>query len=403
MNSVINRKVLTKMRAPGKFDFQLNSSQEERAAKLHTESIVFDMMCENAGGNIFDDYPKTLQAEFRESMKTAGSGLAACIAAEYWPFEMSRLGKSDLLPQWLRAGGVTCGTYIIGVYDDADPHWAKWEATVESYRDLPWLRYVTTAEEIRQAKRDGLIAYYAHCQPVWPAPRELKAFDVAYAKGLRSFMLTYNRMDNIGVGCTERVDAGLSMFGLEVVEHCNAIGMMVDVSHCGPQTTLDACRHSKRPVNANHSSAAGLFQHPRAKSNEALRAIADTGGIVCVYTVPTFLTDAPRPTIEHMLDHIDYIADLIGWRHVGIGTDWPLQAPDDVVLSTFGADPQLAFRPADGDRPADIDLTKKLDGFDDGRDLPNITRGLVKRGYSDEQIQGILGENALRVFEDVCG
>jgi membrane dipeptidase len=397
------KKVVWQVNAPGKFDFRLTDAQEKRAAVLHADAIVFDMMCENAGGNIFDHYPTDLQAEFRESMRGAGTGLSACIAAEYWPFEMSKLGRSDLLPQWLRAGGVTCGTYIIGVYEGDDPQWRKWEATVERYRNLPWLRYVTSAGEIRQAKRDGLIAYYAHCQPVWPAPRALKAFDIAYAKGLRSFMLTYNRMDNIGVGCTERVDAGLSMYGLEVVDHCNAIGMMVDVSHCGPQTTLDDCRHSKRPVNANHSSASGRHPHPRAKSDEALRAIADTGGIIGVYAVPTFLTADPEPTIEHMLDHIDYIADLVGWRHVGIGTDWPLQAPDDVVLSTFGADPQLAFRPAEGDRPADIDLTKKLDGFDDGRDLPNITRGLVKRGYSDEQIKGIVGENALRVFEDVCG
>jgi membrane dipeptidase len=391
------------MSAPGKFNFQLSAAQEARASKLHKQSIVFDMLCKNAGGNIFDHYPKALQAEFRETMKTAGFGWAACKVAEYWPFEMSKLGKSDLLPEWLRAAGLTCGTYSIGVYEDEGALWMKWEPRVASYRHLPWLRYITTAKEIRQAKRDGLIAYYAHCQPVVPAPRALAPFDVAYGKGLRSFMLTYNRMDHIGVGCTERVDAGLSMFGLEVVKHCNDIGMIVDVSHCGHLTTMDACRHSKRPVNANHTSANRMHPHPRAKNDEALHAIAGTGGIIGVNAVPTFLTTDPKPTIEHMLDHIDYIAKLVGWQHVALGTDWPLMAPDDVVLSTFGEDPQLGFRPAEGNRPADIDLSKKLDGFDDLRDLPNITRGLVKRGYSDEQIQGILGENALRVFEDVCG
>ena len=389
--------------APGKFDFGLADQQEERANRLHAESIVFDLLCKNAGGNIFDHYPKELQLEFRERMKTAGFGWAACKVAEYWPFEVSKLGKSDLLPEWLHAAGLTCGTYSIGVYEGGGSVWSQWEPAVASYRDLPWLKYVTTAKEIRQCKRDGKIAYYAHCQPVYPAPRNLKAFDRAYAKGLRSFMLTYNRMDSIGVGCIERIDAGLSMFGVEVVQHCNDMGMIVDVSHCGHLTTMDACRNSKKPVNANHTSANSVHAHSRAKSDEALRAIADTGGVIGVYTVPTFLTTDREPTIEHMLDHIDYIADLVGWKHVAIGTDWPLMAPDDVVLSTFGEDPQLGFRPAEGDRPADIDLSKKLDGFDDLRDLPNITRGLVKRGYSDEQIQGILGENALRVFEEVCG
>jgi membrane dipeptidase len=100
-----------------------------------------------------------------------------------------------------------------------------------------------------------------------------------------------------------------------------------------------------------------------------------------------------------MLDHIEYLSDLVGWRHVAIGTDWPLQAPDELLMRIFmpglGA---IGFRTQD-----QWDLTQRLVGFDDCRDLPNITRGLVKRGFSDEQIRGILGENALRVFAEVCG
>ena len=212
-------------------------------------------------------------------------------------------------------------------------------------------------------------------------------------------MLTYNRMDHIGVGCTERVDAGLSMFGLDVVKHCNELGMIVDVSHCGHLTTLDACRHSAKPVTANHTAARSLYPAARAKSNEALRAIADTGGVIGVVAVPFFLSGGTSPSIEHMLDHIDYIADLVGWRHVALGTDWPLQAPDEVLLTTLGTEiSNIGFRAADR-----IDVTQRLVGFDDCRDLPNITRGLVKRGFDDEQIRGILGENALRVFEAVCG
>ena len=145
-------------------------------------------------------------------------------------------------------------------------------------------------------------------------------------------MLTYNRMDNIGIGCTERVDAGLSMFGIDVVKHCNDLGMIVDVSHCGHLTTMDACRHSKKPVNANHTAARSVYVHARGKSNEALRAIADTGGVIGVVAVPFFLSRADSPTIEHMFDHVDYIAGLVGWQHVAIGTDWPLQAPDCVLI-----------------------------------------------------------------------
>jgi membrane dipeptidase len=106
-----------------------------------------------------------------------------------------------------------------------------------------------------------------------------------------------------------------------------------------------------------------------------------------------------HPPIEAVLDHIDYIADLVGWRHVSLGTDWPNQSPDDLQRRIMGnAFAELGFREEDR-----IDVTDRVRGFDDYRDFVNITRGLVKRGYSDEQITGILGENALRVFGEVCG
>jgi membrane dipeptidase len=284
------------------------------------------------------------------------------------------------------------------VHDGHDPLSSRLDIVNQVFKELPWLRCVTTGAEIRQAKRDGVIALYAQWQPTSPIPRDLKTIDVAYAKGLRSLMLTYNLMDNVGVGCTERVDAGLSMFGLAVVRHCNEIGIIVDVSHCGHLTTMDACRHSKKPVTANHTVARSVYAHARGKSNEALRAIADTGGVIGVVAVPPFLTDKKHATLEHMLDHIDYIANLVGWRHVALGTDWPLQVPLEILQATFGAEAEgLGFS---GQHT--LDLTGRLVGFEDARDLPNITRGLVKRGYSDEAIQGILGENALRIFDEIC-
>lgn len=387
----------------GQFDFGLNASQETRASRLHRECIVFDMVSQHAGGNIFAHYPKELQADFRTKMAAAGSMHEFMAEAVYWPFEMSRLGKSDLIREWFQASGLTCGTFDLDVmiHDVSDPLSSNWDVKVMRYAQLSWLRYVTTAAEIRQAKRDGVLAIYANYQPVIPVLRDLQAFDRAYVKGLRSFMLTYNRMDHIGVGCTERVDAGLSMFGIDVVKHCNELGIIVDVSHCGHLTTMDACRHSNQPVTANHTTAHSVYAHPRAKRDEALRGIAETGGVIGVVALPYFLSGDVAPTMEHMLDHIDYIANLVGWQHVAIGTDWPLQMPDDLLVATLGAE---EYRKQVGwSQQYRRDVTQRLIGFDDCRDLPNITRGLVKRGYSDEQIRGILGENALRVFEAVCG
>jgi len=165
-------------------------------------------------------------------------------------------------------------------------------------------------------------------------------------------MLTYNRMNNIGVGCTERVDAGLSMFGLDVVKRCEDLGVMIDVSHCGRLTSLDACRTSSGPVNANHTSARGFYEHARGKSDDELRAIADTGGVIGVVAVPFFLSSDVNPTIEAMLNHIDYIARLVGPQSIALGTDWPLQIPDAAIDGTFGVEAsKMGFRRQDNVKP----------------------------------------------------
>jgi len=387
------------MSKPGAFDFGLDAEQERRAAALHSESIVWDWLSQHVGGpNIFKAYPDGLQSEFRELIAAAGSGMAAYAHAVRWPYRLAMEGRSDLVKDWYFQSGMTVGTYSVAVYESGDPKWPALEAMFEELFSLPWLRKVTEVEHARQCKRDGAIGLYAHWQPLSPAPRSLEALTQAYGRGLRSFMLTYNRMDNIGVGCTERFDGGLSNYGVDVVRHCNDLGLIVDTSHCGHMTTMDACKFSKRPVNANHTCAKAVYGVARAKSDDALKAIADTGGVIGVVAVPFFLAKGRGTTIEAMLDHIEYISQLVGWRHVGIGTDWPLQAPEEALTQTM----QNEFV-EHGFQPGDIDVADRLVGFDDYRDLPNITRGLVKRGFSDEQIKGILGENALRVFGEVCG
>jgi membrane dipeptidase len=382
--------------APGSYDFGLTAAQDQHARELHRDSIVIDLLPQHAGGDIFAHYPEPLRAEFEATIAQAGGGFRGFRVAEYWPYEMSLQGKSDLIFDWFRQSGLTCGTYDVPV--GSDPEFDDLDALTRRYARLPWLRYVSRSEQIRQAKRDGAMAFFGNWQPVYTARRDLKVIDDAYARGLRSFMLTYNQMDNIGVGCTERVDAGLSAYGLRVVEHCNDLGIIVDVSHCGPLTTLDACRHSRKPVTANHTSVRALSGHARGKTDEAIRAIAETGGVIGIVTLPIFLTREPAATVDHMLDHMEYIANLVGWQHVAIGTDHPLQAPAWLQQKIFA--PVLAslgFRPED-----QLDTTKLLVGYEDCRDLPNITRGLVKRGFGDEAIRGILGENALRVFAEVC-
>lgn len=382
-----------------RFDFGLSDSNEDRAARLHRDLVIVDLLSQHAGSNIFGCYDAATQQEFAATVCRANTAFDRYIEAVHWPYELAYRGQSNLIHDWFVASGLTCGTYALEVHDGTDPECLKWERLAARYAELPWIRRVTTAEEVRAAKQEGQIASYAHCQPTRDVPRDLGAFEAAYEKGLRSFMLTYNTRNSIGVGCTEETDGGLTAFGLQVAARCNELGMIVDVSHCGRLTTMDACRRSRQPVNANHTAARGVYRHARGKDDDELRAIADTGGVVGIVALPAFITDDPTPTIEHMLDHIDYVAELVGWQHVAIGTDWPLQAPEEIQAALLSPQNKaLGFRARDR-----LDVGRRLAGFDDCRDLRNITRGLVKRGYSDEQVRGILGENALRVFRDVCG
>ena len=384
------------------FDFSLSDAQEARAAMLHRNSIIIDMASRYGGSAIFDEYPEHLIRELAVRAEEAASKADMLAEAIYWPFELALNGKSELIRDRLIQSGLTCGTYEANLHipdDESDPLAWPWEEKIARYAELPWLRFVKSASEIRQAKADGAVAFFANCQPITPLSRDIRRIDDAYSRGLRSLMLTYNRMDNVGVGCTERVDAGLSIFGLEIVDRCNDIGIIVDVSHCGQRTTFDACRRSKKPVTANHTGARAVYEHARAKTDPELRAIADTGGLVGIYAAPAFVSGDDHVSITHMLDHIDYIVDLIGWKHVGIGTDWPWPIPRDVLEKTVGIEPSKKF----GFRPEDrVNRLQRMEGLEDCRDLINLTRGLVCRGYDDGEIRGILGENFLRVFEEVC-
>lgn len=384
------------------YDFGLSDSEEARATSLHRDSIVFDWLQQEIGGpRIFEHFPNELRRELDTLIEQLPEGFKSYSAVKFWPYEVAIEGRSQLIEDWYRESGLTCGTYSVPVHDGSSR--AAWSEDEEHMRrvatDLPWLRNVTTAAEIRRAKADGVVARYGHWQPVHPIPRDLKQIDDAYQRGLRSLMLTYNRMDNVGVGCTERVDTGLSRFGIDVMRHCEGLGIIVDVSHCGPMTTLDACRNAQRPVNANHTCARAVCEVARAKSDEELKAIADTGGIIGVLTVPFFISKGKRPTIDVVVDHLEYIANLVGWRHVCLGTDWPYQLPQGILGKLLGpALKEVGFRAEDR-----IDTEDHVVGFEDYRELPNFTRGMIKRGYTDERIRGILGENALRIFEEICG
>ncbi len=382
----------------GSFDFGLSPEEEARAARLHAESIIIDMLYWGPVG--FRSYTKEMEQKLDALWNARHDPFECSIAAITLPINMAVRGALPEFKTCWDASGVTAGTRTVDGFASFEAFALTFGTAIAQFDHLPWQIKALRADDFRRAKAEGKHAGFINTQlSAGIGMNLINLLEPAYDLGLRMLQLTYNYMTFIGSGATERTDAGVSSYGARVIARINELGIIVDTSHCGRQTTLDACALSKAPVIASHASATGAYEHARGKTDEELRALAETGGIIGVVTVPFYLAAGQNVTIESMLDHIDYIANLVGWEHVGIGTDWPMPMPKSTLENAFAMFAvEFGFRPEDN-----IDTLANLIGFDDYRDFPNITRGLVKRGYSDEQIKGILGENFLRVFEQVCG
>lgn len=215
-------------------------------------------------------------------------------------------------------------------------------------------------------------------------------------RGQRISQLTYNSRNRIGNGSTERVDGGLSDYGVRVVERMNQLGMAVDVSHSGDRTTLDACEVSRQPVLFTHSNARALVPgHPRCKTDEAIRRMAATGGVMGITGVRMFVKADEPTTIEHLLDHFDHVSRLIGVENVGVGSDMDLDGYDDLPAD-MNEQIRASYKGTYGFRDR-IDI----EGVDHPKRMFDLTEGLIRRGYGDADIRGILGGNFRRVLKEI--
>ena len=220
--------------------------------------------------------------------------------------------------------------------------------------------------------------------------------DFFHGLGQRVSQLTYNARNLIGNGATERRDEGLSDFGVSIVERMNKIGMAVDVSHCGDRTTLDAFEVSKKPVLITHSNCRALVPgHPRLKTDEAIKKMAASGGVMGITGVRMFVKSDEPTTIEHTLDHFDHVAKLVGVDHVGVGSDMDLDGYDDMP-------PEENKRLRAGYKGS-YGFREKIDieGLDHPRRMFDLTEGLIRRKYEDRDIELILGGNFKRVLAQI--
>jgi membrane dipeptidase len=308
--------------------------------------------------------------------------------------EAYALPLTDSEAAMFRTCGITGFHNSVGVggasaYEDALQFIAAWSGFAG--RNSHVFSLVGKADDLDAAKAKQKIAVIMGLQNAdeFREPKDVKAF---YELGLRCAQLTYNTQNLIGSGSTERVDGGISDYGEQIIKSMNEVGMLVDVSHSGDKTTLDAIELSPKPIAFTHSNCRALNNHPRLKTDEAIRKLAAKGGVMGITGVRMFVKDKEPTTVEDIVDHIDHVVKLVGIDHVGLGSDCDLMGydhmpPDQYKQLKAGYKASYAFREK-------IDT----DGFDHPRKVYDLTAALIRRGYSDSNIQAVLGGNFRRLL-----
>ncbi|HEY2171123.1 MAG TPA: membrane dipeptidase, partial [Candidatus Angelobacter sp.] len=222
------------------------------------------------------------------------------------------------------------GFAVPNLYDIALKYFASWNGFLAHHSE--WLMRIDSSDRLNAVKGSGKLGIILGLQNA-DHFRTLDDIDYFYSLGQRVSQLTYNARNLIGSGSTERNDDGLSDFGISVVQRMNALGMAVDVSHCGDRTSLDACEFSKAPVLITHSNCRALNPgHPRCKTDEMIKRMAATGGAMGITSFRSFVKNSDPTTIDDVIDHFDHVAKLVGVEHVGVGNDSELQPDDSMSL-----------------------------------------------------------------------
>lgn len=298
-------------------------------------------------------------------------------------------------------GGITVGNVTLASSAIQDPL-EVFRRAVE-YQDLAKLypdRFVVVnrAEDIEVAKATGKTSAVLGVQGCDFIGKDLDLIQVAYMCGLRIMQPTYNEENNLGFGCLEQ-DRGLKAFGRICVREFNRLGMLPDLSHVGQRTALDVIEASSTASVVSHGNPRALNDNPRCISDEVIKAIADVDGVFGISTYSSFCetTFGIRPTLSDVIDHISYVAELVGVDHVGLGTD------------KFEGRTELSFQRAMVRKYPEVlrdymdSTSRHAEGVTSSADAPKITQGLLDRGFSDEDVAKILGGNFMRVFSAVFG
>lgn len=307
----------------------------------------------------------------------------------------------------MKAGSVTAVNSTVPMpwfgFEETVKAIIDWRTRAESLRDHG-MAVVASEKEIRERHATGLVGTIIGAQSANGIEDDLSNLEALHLLGMRIMGLAYQRRNFLADGCSESANGGLSRFGFAAVKAMNEVGILVDVSHTGDASAMDTVAASGKPVVYSHGGVRALCDHPRNISDALMDAIADGGGVIGI-AAPSFMLKKAEPgylhetTVDDVLDHIEYVIERVGVEHVGLGLDVAdRRRESDYEEYTYARYPEIFGRLQPG-----MFERKFAYGAEDQSKVPNVIDGLRGRGYSDEDVAAIAGENFLRVFAAAWG
>jgi membrane dipeptidase len=357
----------------------LPPDQQERAGRLLADSVVISL----------HDHPVRFPARMEETP------------------QYNRTGRQHTAYAGLAASGMTVvfdnmmdGTAC--VTGNAPWRWTDIitdlgmrQADLAHQQDVLVVRRLADIEDAHRTNRVGIVFGLEAATPI---ENEIDRLDVLYGLGVRQIGIAYSDSNALGSGLSEAIDGGLTTFGRRAVERMNRLGLAIDVSHSSDRTSLDVCDRSSQPVFMTHAGARAVWDTPRMKPDDVLRAIARTGGVIGMSAAPHTTLSAAHPlhSIDSVMDHFRYCVDLVGIEHVAFGPD--TLYGDHVQLHTV-----FAGLLGHGTRSSPpFEKVPYVDGLENPTEnFANICGWMVRQGFSDVEIRAVLGGNILRALADV--
>ena len=300
-----------------------------------------------------------------------------------------------------RAAGLDAVHVTIVYHEDYDEllvEIKKWEKLFSDNSDLIFQgKDYNDIEKANLEKKTAIFFGFQNCSPI---EDDINLVEKVHNLGCRFMQLTYNNQSLLATGCYEKIDSGVTNFGREAIKEMNRVGVVIDMSHSAEKSTFDAIELSDKPIAITHANPS--FWHPakRNKSNDLLKTLSESGGMLGLSLYPHHLKDNTNCTIESFCEMVAKTADIMDNKNIGIGSDLCLNQPDSIVEWMRNGTWSKSKNYGEGskNKPG---FPNQPEWFQDARGFENIENGLKKIGFSDTETHGILGNNWYNFYKSI--